>query len=183
MLATFYREKEANYWFPVLAKHGFTNLGFSPDIVDHENAIDAVGSVRGEQKLFALRTRDEGRYRDPNTLARYKRQFTIRYKRPSGVPVEWQKLFEMDLALKPDYFCYGWTKRGTRTLQDYLMLDVRALRNLHQQGKLRRYEKNNRIQNKMNGEPSTLIWIPVPELFAEDANLIAYHSDNHPALT
>lgn len=183
MLATFNREKEAKYWFPVLATHDFTDLGFSPDIVDHQNAIDAVGNdVLGEQKLFALRTRDEGRYPDYRTLARYKCQFTIRYARPTGVAVEWQKLFEMDLALKPDYFCYGWCPKNADHLSDYLVLDVSVLQNFHQQGKLSRYETNNRIRNRINGEPSTLVWIPIPELLAENANLIVHHSDNHPVL-
>ena len=183
LLATFDRDKERNLWFPILANHGFSRLETSADIIDHENAIDAVGYDNvGNQKLFALRVRDEGSYSD-SRLARYKREFTIRYARPSGEPVEWQKLFEMNLDLLPDYFCYGWRKKSTNLIEDYVVLDVPTLQLLYKEGKLSRYEANKRVN--VNSRMSTLVFIPLPELLKMQSadNLIVYHSDNHPALS
>ena len=76
MLATFGRDKERELWFPVLSRHGFTRLDLSADVIDKENAIDAVGyDAEGARKLFALRSRDMSRY-TASQLARFKREFT-----------------------------------------------------------------------------------------------------------
>ena len=106
MVFAFDRELERDLWFPILEHHGFENLHSSADEIDFDNAIDAVGynNLR-QQKRFALRTR-ESQY-SVDRLAEYKREFTIRYKGATDEPVEWQKLFEMDLDTLPDYFCYG----------------------------------------------------------------------------
>lgn len=60
-----------------------------------------------------------------------------------------------------------------------------TLQHLHKQGKLNQDETNYQIPNTMNHEPSTMIRIPLPQLLTlpEAANLIVYHSDNHPALS
>ena len=75
--------------------------------------------------MIALWKREEDRYSDDD-LAEYNCQFTIRYEGETTEPVEWQKFFEMDLDILPDYFCYGWLKRGTKRINDYAILDVPA---------------------------------------------------------
>ena len=181
LLATFDREKEKNLWFPILSSHGFSWLELSTDNADREKAIDTTGlDSEGTVKRFALRTRHE-RY-SQRQLAKYKREFTIRYARPSGSPVEWQKLFEMDLDLLPDYFCYGWWNKTTNLISDYVILDVPTLQELFRQGYLERYRQN-RKQN-VNSHRSTLVFIRISELInlPSGNTLIAYHSENHPAL-
>ena len=183
MVFAFDRELERGWWFPILEHHGFSDLHSSPDKIDHDNAIDAVGyNHLRQEKLFALRTR-ESQYSDYN-LARYKRQFTIRYTgQTPGEPVEWQKLFEMDLDTLPDYFCYGWWIKGTNYITDYVILDVPTLQQLHKDGHLTYYEENNIIVNT-RGTRTEARYIPLPELLRlpSGRNLIVYHSDNHPAL-
>lgn len=182
MLANFDRGKERNLWFPVLAHHGFTGLDLSADVIDHENAIDAVGyNAQGEQKLFALRVRETRNY-TYTQLARYKREFTIRYSRPSGVPVEWQKLFEIDMPLLPDYFVYGWCNTDNTVVDDYVILDVPVLQQLYRQRHLDRYTGN--IRTNVDRRRSQLVFIPIPNLIRLPGGnrLVAYHSENHPAL-
>ena len=182
MLATFSRDKERNWWFPVLSSHGFTGLDLSADVIDHENAIDAVGyDVQGEQKLFALRSRDVGRY-TAYQLTQYKREFTIRYARPSGEPVEWQKLFELELPLVPDYFVYGWCNSNRTAIDDYVILDIPTLQQLYQEGHLQRYLANKR--DNIDSLRSTLVFLSISELvrLPSGIQLVAFHSENHPAL-
>lgn len=181
MLATFGRDKEKDLWFPVLSRHGFTGLDLSADVIDHENAIDAVGyNAQGEQKLFALRSRDVGRY-TPAQLARFKCEFTIRYARPTGEPVEWQKLFEMDLPLLPDYFVYGWCNQDRTAINDYVILDVPTLQQLYRDGHLDRYLGNMRVNT--DSRRSTLVFLSISELvqLPGGSQLVVYHSENHPA--
>ena len=184
MLANFDRVKEEALWFPILSRHGFTHLDLSADVIDKENAIDAVGqNLQGDQKLFALRTRTIGTYTD-RALAQYKREFTIRYSRPSGVPVEWQKLFEMDMPVIPDLFAYGWCNRNNSAIDDYLILDVQVLKQLHSEGHLETYTSPEKLRTNRNTLKSKLAIIPVSDLTAlsSGSNLIIYHSENHPAL-
>jgi hypothetical protein len=179
--ATLDREKE-KLWFPVLTRHGFTDLQLSPDEMDQENAIDAEGyDAQGEPKSFALRSRDVGRYR-PAQLAEYKQQFTIRYARPRTEEVEWQKLFEMGLEVVPNYFVYGWCNRARTAIDDYVIMDVHILRQLYDQGYLERFYLNTKVNT--DWRKSTLLYIPIPELLSlpGTSELIVYHSENHPAL-
>lgn len=177
MLADFDRKKE-QLWFPILQQVGFSSLEITQNAMDQENAIDASGiDSDGIEKYFALRIRDEGSY-SGQRLQQYKQEFTIRYSRPTGVPVEWQKLFELYLQVFPDFFCYGWFNREHIT--DYVVLDVRVLKYFHQQGYLQQYETNRR--RNINGLRSELVFIPLRELlqlpYAD--RLIVYHSENHP---
>ena len=183
MVYAFDRELERDLWFPILEHHGFSNLHSSADEIDFDNAIDAVGHNNLRQpKRFALRTR-ESQYSGYN-LERYKREFTIRYTgQTPGEPVEWQKLFEMDLDALPDYFCYGWWIKGTDHINDYVILDVPTLQQLHKEGHLTEYEEKNIIVNT-RGTRTEARYIPLPELLRlpSATGLIVYHSDNHPAL-
>ena len=138
--------------------------------------IDAAGyDSQGCFKRFALRSRSDKYY--PSALARYKTEFTIRYARPSGNPVEWNKLFEMELPVK---LTYGWCENGC--IGDYVILDVPVLQLLHQQGHLERWVEYKR--RNMNGRASTLVPISIPTLMRlpDAEGLIVYHSDNHPAI-
>ena len=182
MVFAFDRELERDMWFPILEDHGFSNLHSSADKIDFDNAIDAVGHNNLMQpKRFALRTR-ESQY-SVDRLAEYKREFTIRYKGATDEPVEWQKLFEMDLDTLPDYFCYGWWIKGTNHITDYVILDVPILQQLHKDGHLTRYEENNKIHNT-RGTRTTMVVISLSQLLGlpSSDNLIVYHSHNHPAL-
>lgn len=181
MLATFEREKEQSLWFPVLRHCGFTKLSLATDRDDKQNAIDATGyhsSILNEVK-FALRSRDPKGY-STSQLTRYKREFTIRYARPSGVPVEWNKFFEIDLPRTPNYMAYGWLDSGR--IGDYVILDISILRLMYNIGHLEPYRVN-QVQN-MNSHRSILVFISIPELLQlpESDGLILYHSDNHPAI-
>ena len=179
--ATLDRDKE-KLWFPVLTRHGLTGLQLSSDEMDQENAIDAGGyDAQGEPKSFALRSRAIENYR-PAQLAEYKQQFTIRYARPHTEEVEWQKLFEMGLEVVPDYFAYGWCNGSRTAIDDYVIIDVRILRWLYEQGCLERYRSN--TKQNIDSRRSTLLYIPIPELLAFPGTdgLIAFHSKNHPAL-
>lgn len=182
MLATFGRAKERHLWFPILSRHGFNRLDLSPNETDKENAIDAVGfDEQDRHRLFALRSRTVERYTD-QALAQYKREFTIRYSRPSGVPVEWQKLFEMEMPLTPDYFCYGWCNRDNSAIDDYVILDVSVLKQLYDKGHLDRYATN--LRTNIDRLKSKLAIIPISNLIAlpSGRNVVAYHSEDHPGL-
>ena len=179
----FDRELERE-WFSILEYHDFSNLHISADEIDHYNAIDVVGyNNLMQQKRFALRIRDEREYTVAQ-LERFKREFSIRYagEKPSE-PVEWQKLFEMDLDLLPDYFCYGWYIKRTKHITDYVILDVPTLQQLHKDGHLTYYEKSKQIPNT-RGTKTIGVYISLSELLKLPGgnNLIVYHSENHPAL-
>ena len=136
MLATFDRKKESSFWLPVLVSHGFTDLELTPSEIDKLNATDMAGyDAQRNPKLFALRCRDGSAY-TTKALAKYKRQFTIRYDRPSGTPSEWQKLFEMQLPRYPDYFVYGWCNEELTKITDYVVLDVPILQILYKEANL-----------------------------------------------
>lgn len=184
MVYAFDRGLERGWWFPVLKTCGFSSLHSSPDSIDHDNAIDAVGyNNQMQEKRFALRTRDQSEY-SIDRLAVYKREFSIRYKGSTDEPVEWQKLFEMDLNILPDYFCYGWLNRGIRRIDDYVILNIPTLQQLHKEGHLNYYEKNKQIAN-VRGTKTVGVYISLPELLKlpSSNNLIVYHSENHPALS
>ncbi|RKU32240.1 hypothetical protein C6499_03530 [Candidatus Poribacteria bacterium] len=177
MLADFDREKE-HLWFPILQQIGFSSLGITGDGLDQKHAMDACGVDPDDVvKYFALRIRDEGSY-SPYRLRQFKQEFTIRYSDPSDVPVEWQKLFEPNRRLFPDFFCYGWFNREHIT--DYVVLDVRILRYFHQQGYLQQYKANRR--RNINSLRSEFVFIPLRDLlqFPDADRLIVYHSENHP---
>ena len=182
MVYAFDRDLERE-WFSILESHGFSSLHSSADEIDHYNAIDAVGyNNQMQQKRFALRIRDEREY-TVDQLERFKREFSIRYKGSTDEPVEWQKLFEMDLDILPDYFCYGWYIKRTKHITDYMILDVPTLQQLHKDGHLTYYEKYKKIPNT-RGTRTTGVYISLSELLKlpSSSNLIAHHSDNHPAL-
>ena len=182
MVYAFDRELERE-WFSILEYHGFSSLHSSPDEIDHNNAIDAVGyNNLMQQKRFAIRIREENQYSVHN-LARYKREFSIRYEGSTDEPVEWQKLFEMDLDPLPDYFCYGWYIKRTKHITDYVILDIPTLQQLHKEGHLTYYERYKQIANT-RGTRTVGVYISLPELLKlpSGRNLIVYHSENHPAL-
>lgn len=182
MLATFGRRKEQNLWFPILNSHSFYQLTLSSDETDRENAIDAVGfDSEYQRRFFALRSRTIGRYTD-RALAQYKREFTIRYSRPSGIPVEWQKLFEMDIPVIPHYFCYGWCNRDNTAIEDYVILDISILKQLYDEGHLDRYTTN--LRTNIDHLQSKLAIIPIQNLvnLPSGKNVVAYHSEDHPGV-
>ena len=179
MVYAFDRDLEKE-WFSILESHGFSGLHSSSDEIDHNNAIDAIGHNHlMEQKRFAIRIR-ESQY-SAHRLAEYKREFSIRYKGSTDEPVEWQKLFEMDLDILPDYFCYGWYIKRTKQITDYVILDVPTLQQLHKGGHLTYYEINKKIAN-VRGTKTVGVYISLPELLKLPGsnNLIVYHSENHP---
>ena len=98
-----------------------------------------------------------------------------------GVSVEWQKFFEKDLPRRPDFFVYGWTQG--KSIGDYVILGVSVLRDLYNAGHLNKYIE--RIKQNTNGLASEFVPIPISELISlpEALGLIAFHSDNHPALS
>lgn len=176
------KKNEAKLWFPVLTRIGYTDLETSPDNYDKQYVIDATGiDSQGNQKHFALRSRSEDTYK-PHKVASYNKEFTIRYARPSGIAVEWKKLFDSDLPLLPDYFAYGWRTRGTSVLGNYIILDIPTLQVLYQQKHLDKY-LSRKLRN-VDYRQSEFIPIPIRDLIRlpSATNLIAYHSDNHPAL-
>lgn len=183
MLADFGRTKERSLWFPILKRHGFTRLDLSDERIDHENAIDAIAyDSEGNQRLFALRSRVPGNY-SAARLAEYKRQFTIRYSRPSGVPVEWQKLFELEMPVVPDYFAYGWCNANNSAIQDYVILNIPTLQTLYREGYLNDYLGN--IRTNIDARRSKFVYLPIYDLIqvAENRQLITYHSEGHPGLS
>ena len=182
MVFAFDRELERE-WFSILESHGFSSLHSSTDEIDHNNAVDVVGyNNLVQQKRFAIRIREENQYSVHN-LARYKREFSIRYEGSTPEPVEWQKLFEMDLDPLPDYFCYGWYIKQKKQITDYVILDVPTLQQLHREEHLTYYEENKKILNT-RGTRTVGVYISLPDLLRLPSgnNLIVYHSDNHPAL-
>lgn len=180
-MATFERAEEASLWFPVLEQCGFADLRLATDRDDQQNAIDAIGwdlTIHDEAKL-ALLHRYQNHYLT-SQLTRYKREFSIRYARPSGVPVEWNKFFEMDLPRIPDYMAYGWV--DSIRIGDYVIFDMSVLKLLYDLGHLDKYREN-QIQN-MNSRQSIMVTISIPELLKlpESNGLIFDHSDNHPGI-
>lgn len=172
-------EQERDLWFPLLTQLGFSELRLAESADDLENAVDATGyDVEGRFMRFALRSRN-ATY-PPDELAQYKREFTIRYARPTGTPVEWQKLFERDLSILPDYMAYGWVDEDS--IGDYVILNIPILQLLHNMGYLDKYLTNRR--RNIDAGQSTLVPISIPELIESSGyeGLIVYHSDNHPAL-
>ena len=173
MLANFDREKESRLWFPVLMQNGFTNLRLTSETDDLENVMDAIGhqATTGDVN-FALRSRND------KGILQYKKEFTIGYRRPSGQPVEWQKLFEKNLPKSPDYFAYGWVQDDS--IKDYVILAVSVLKQLYNAGYLTPYA------DKFKQSTNEFVFIPIsiPELLdlPEAIGLIAFHSENHPAL-
>ena len=185
-LAVFNRANERRLWFPVLEKLGFTGLESAPIHDDYKHVIDVIGyDPQGNLTHFALRSRSELRNKkpiDPATLAKWKLEFTIRYARPTGNPVEWNKLFEMDVPLLPNYKGYGWCNQDTGAIHEYVILDVPVLQQLYREGHL-----NNYLLNKMrnvDSRESEFIPIPIRNLTSLPSSdgLIVYHSENHPAL-
>ena len=186
-LAVFNQGNERDLWFPVLEKLGFTGLKSAPKHDDYKHVIDMIGyDPQGNLTHFALRSRSErkqdGEPHASRTLAKWKLQFTIRYDRRTGNPVEWNKLFEMDVPLLPNYKAYGWRDKYTGSIEDYVILDVPTLQKLHSEEHLDSY-----LADKMRNvdwRASDFIPIPIPELLELPSadGLIAYHSENHPAL-
>ena len=180
-MATFERAEKTSLWFPVLEQCGFADLKLATDRDNKENAIDAIGwdlTIHDEAKL-ALRHCYQNRYLS-SQIARYKREFTIPYTRPSGVPLEWNKFFEMNFPRTPDYMAYGWV--DSVRIGDYVIFDMLVLKLLYDLGHLDKYREN-QVQN-MNSRQSIMVTISIPELLKlpESDGLIFYHSENHPAL-
>lgn len=174
----FNRKKEL-IWFPVLHAAGFRNLQLSGTHLDIEEATDIEG-VKGQHRYrFTVRSRNASRY-TTQQLAGFKREFTIRYSRPSGVPTEWEKLFSDDFPNKPDYFVYGWTDNENHDLLDYVILDVVELRRLHDSGRLSEWE--NTRKTNVDIRRSEFVPIPIQRLNEKaDGRLVYWHSPDHPA--
>ena len=180
MIATFGRTKEKELWFPVLSRHGYTHLALSDNELDHKNAIDAVGRDH-EQKIkhFALRSRSPSYY-TATAMRIYKQEFTIRYSRPSGQPTEWQKLFEMDLDVKPNLFCYGWLDKAHSKLEDYFILNIEVLRQLYDKGHLDRYREMRIKNTDERGSISVIVSLRDLCKLDDAEGLIVHISKGHP---
>ena len=163
-LAVFDQGNERLLWIPVLEKLGFTSLESAPEHDDYKHVIDMIGyDPQGNLTHFALRSRSEIRNGKPipqGTLAKWKLQFTIRYARPTGNPVEWNKLFEMDVPSLPNYKAYGWRDKYTGSIVDYVILDVPTLQKLHSKGHLDSY-LDDKMRN-VDSLESDFIPIPIP---------------------
>lgn len=175
----FSRKKE-EVWFPALTAAGFHNLALAKDSLDHTQATDIKGTKGGRRYRFAVRERDPTGY-TRGRLGEYKREFTIRYSRPTGAPTEWTKLFSPDFPSKPDFFAYGWMDDKNHELADYVVLDVDVLRRLHDKGLLAGFAQ--RRKTNVDARQSTFVPLPIQRLNEmADGQLVSWHSFAHPAL-
>ena len=158
-------------WFPILKKHGFTNLKLV-----HGNVV-GCDSRLGEVS-FELMTRYE-RYGEEQ-LAQYKNEFTVRYSIPSDMLAEMKTFLHQDRTEYPNFYCYGWVRNNS--IVDYVIFDTTVLRKLYAAGHLNGFISEKKENTK--GTLSSFIPIPISSLikFPQSQGLIAYHSGNHPAL-
>lgn len=169
---------------PVLQGAGFHDLALADESLDHERATDIQGNYGYGKSRIAVRSRNPQPHRySPKELDDYKRQFTIRYSRPTGVPTEWEKLFSKDFPYKPDYLAYGWVDDENRALNEWVIIDLSELRRLHEHGFLKKYEEN--LKTNIDARRSSFVALPIHELarLAPRTRLVPWHSPNHPALT
>lgn len=109
-------------------------------------------------------------------LAESKKKVCIEYCK-NGKPTIWRTLLRQEKY--PKYFCYGWIKDNY--IGDYVILDVKSLRSLHKAGHLKQIILNKLVEGEYkNGATYSFVPIPISELNSH--GVIAYHSDNHPAL-
>ena len=132
-------------------------------------------------KSYMLINRCEENYKESveEYLAQYKKEVCVEYCKNSELTAWRTLLYQVGY---PKYFCYGWVK--DKSIGDYVILDVEALRNLHAIGKLNCCISE-KVKNKDDKEmPYSFIAISIPKLLElpESKGVIAYHSDNHPAL-
>lgn len=179
--ANFDRGQEQMLWEPVLLGLGYDDFVPAPNDLNEQNVIDAsVTDRQGHVRRLALRSRS-GTYA-PDILARYKREFTIRRSRPSGNPVEWDKLFRSGAEqLKPDLFCYGWRNFDTGHLDDYVILSVPVLCELEREGHLSRLGLSARNVDALRSE---FVVISLADLLRVQGSegLVVHHSPDHPGV-
>lgn len=163
-------------WFPLLESLGYRRPVHSSDVLDQTEATDIFAGGY----WFAVRSRNSSSYTQAQ-LAQYLCEFTIRYKRPSGSPTEWKKLFQGETEL-PDYMAYGWwaTKKH---MDAYVIISVPELQRCHTEGVLREVVSGP-FKNK-DRRQSTFYAVSIPKLHQHlsqdrfDA-LFVHWSDNHP---
>lgn len=180
------RQKEERLWKPVLSNLGFTDFRLASAQQDQQQAIDAFAvSTDGVEMAFTLRSRNSRRYEQsrPQDLAEWKTQFTIRYSRPSGVRVEWQKLFDPDGEELPDYMCYGWQHPAQLQLREWVILSVPVLQNLFNAGILP--DCIVEIRRNRDSRRSDLAALSLPHCLShseESEGLVVWASPDHPGI-
>ena len=142
----------SNLWYPILVKHGF-------------------------KEMPRLITRREEKYKECTVeyLVKLKKDVCVQYSK-NRKRTEWERLTYK--AEYHDYFCYGWLK--DKSIGDYVILNVAAIRSLRKAGHLKHFILNRLEREYKNGVPYSFIPIPISVLNSH--GVIAYHSDNHPAL-
>ena len=179
--SNFSRDDE-EIWFSYLKDHGFENPRLSSVFLDQKEATDILANKGPREYRFAVRTHDPTNYSPTKYSQEYledrKGHITIRYSVPTGARTEWQKLFGPEPARKPDFYAYGW-KDGKGKIDDYVIIDIRTLRQLHKRGKLSQYEKD----HKEFWGDSTFVYLPIRYLNNfTNGRLVSFHSPNHPSL-
>ena len=176
--ADFTREKE-ELWFPILESIGFSSPSLTSHWDDEQNASDIIAS----NKRFGVRARSGSSYNEEQ-LSRYAKEFTIRYSRPTGVPTEYHKLFEVSRDC-PDYLAYGWRLTVPR-LDYWVIVEVQTLIQVQVDGHLDQFETE--IRQNTDWRRSRFLPILIPQLRqaiepGTFQKLFPFYSENHPAFS
>ena len=185
VIADFMKEQEMQ-WKPVLESRGFYDFQLQGGEMDLKQAIDATAKhpTTGDDVLrIALRTRNVEKY-SPAQLREYKRQFTIRRSRPTGALTEWDKIFGENRTPEnsPRLTAYGWVGVGQDKIEDYVVLSVKVLRDLYQNGQLESCIVGYVRNTDRRGSKLVAISLPCVQECSDNAAVV-YHSPNHPGLT
>lgn len=164
-------------WYPVLESLGYRRPAHANEALDKTVATDIIAGGY----WFAVRSRNSSRYSGLQ-LRRYMSEFTIRYKRPSGAPTEFEKLFESHIEV-PDLMAYGWW-RTLKQLDAYVIISVEELQQAHRDGLLE-FAASRPFTNK-DERRSTFYAYSIPKLRKLlDADrfrkLFIHWSNGHPA--
>ena len=124
----------------MLNRHGYYDFQLEEGTMDLEEAVDATAKheATGDDVLrIALRTRNVTNY-TLQQLSEYKRQFTIRWSRPTGALTESDKIFGEHRSDEdaPSLMAYGWMHPNGREIEDYVVLSVGVLRDIYDRGLL-----------------------------------------------
>ena len=170
----------------MLNRHGYYDFQLEEGTMDLEEAVDATAKheTSGDDVLrIALRTRNVNRYR-PQQLSEYKRQFTIRWSRPTGALTESDKIFGEHRSDEdaPTLMAYGWMHPNGREIQEYVVLSVQVLRDLYDRGQLENCIEG--AKQNTDWRQSTFVAISLQCVQARsNGAAVVYRSPNHPGLT
>ena len=150
-----------------------------------EEAVDATAKheeTGDERHRTALRTRNVSRYA-PANLNEYKREFTTRRSRPSGALTEWDKIFGEPGSQEdaPDFMAYGWMHPNGGEIEDYVILSVKVLRDLHASGQLESCIVDKRENRDWRRSSFVAISLPCVQE-SSDSAAVEYQNPTHPGL-